>query len=47
MECASQAKARLGDLGKGKTGPRTGIPFCSRIDAANKLLRSPYGNAGS
>ena len=46
MECASQAKARLGDLGKGKTGPRAGVPSCSRIDAANKLLRVPTGTPG-
>ena len=45
-EMVGQAKARLGVLGKGKTGPRAGVPFCSRIDTADKLLRVPTGMQG-
>jgi hypothetical protein len=44
--CLAQAKARLGVLGKGKTGLRTGVPFCPHVGAANKLLRVPTGLQG-
>lgn len=43
---SGHARARLGVLGKGKTGPRAGNLFCPQIDAGDKLLRVPTDMRG-